>query len=48
MIKKRSTYDYMKRIRGSWEINPVTRVKRNDIKNNKKRRQQEKKLIREH
>lgn len=46
MRKRKSTYDYIKKIRGSWEINPVTRVKENDAKNNKKRRQQEKKLIR--
>jgi len=47
MAKKKSTYDYMKGIRGSWVINPRTRVQENEMKNKKKRRQEEKKLIKD-
>lgn len=47
MAKKKSTYDYVKKIRGSWVINPRTRVEENDMKNKKKRRQEEKKLIKD-
>jgi len=47
MIKKKSTFDYIKGIRGGWMINPRTRVQENDMKNKKKRRQGEKKLIKD-
>ena len=47
MKKTKSTFDYMKEIRSYWVINPRTRVKEKDIKNKKKRRQAEKKLIKE-
>jgi hypothetical protein len=47
MRKKKSTFDYIKGIRNSWVINPRTRVQENEIKNKKKRRQEEKKLIKE-
>ena len=47
MIKKKTTFDYAKSIRKVWAINPRTRVKDNDMKNKKKRRQNEKKLIRD-
>ncbi|MDP4182843.1 MAG: hypothetical protein Q8942_17375 [Bacillota bacterium] len=47
MNKKKSVFDYIKEIRGSWVINPRTRVKENDLKNKKKRRQKEKKLIKD-
>jgi hypothetical protein len=47
MKKKKSTFDYIKGIRNSWVINPRTRVQENEIKNKKKRRQEEKKLIKE-
>ena len=47
MIKKKSTYDYIKRIRMDWVINPRTRVQENEMKNKKKRRQAEKKLIKD-
>jgi len=47
MVKKKSTYDYIKEIRRSWVINPRTRVQENKLKNKKKRRQEEKKLIRD-
>ena len=43
--KKETTFDYIKQIRNSWDINPRTRVQENDIKNKKKRRQEEKKLL---
>jgi len=46
MIKKKSTFDYIKSIRSGWIINPRTRVQDNNMKNKKKRRQYEKKLIR--
>ncbi len=44
MIKKKSMFDYIKKIRRNWVINPRTRVKENELKNKKKRRQEEKKL----
>lgn len=47
MTKMKSTFDYIKKIRGSWVINPRTRVQENEIKNKKKRRQKEKKLIKD-
>ena len=37
----------MKEIRKSWDINPRTRVQENELKNKKKRRQDEKKIVRE-
>ena len=47
MIKKISFFDYIKGIRVSWVINPRTRVQENNMKNKKKRRQDEKKLIKD-
>ena len=44
---KKTTYDYIKKIRKSWEINPRTRVKDNELKNGKKRRQKEKKIMKD-
>jgi hypothetical protein len=45
--KKKSTYDYIKEIRKSWLINPKTRVQENELKNKKKRRQKDKKVIKD-
>ena len=47
MIKKKSTFDYIKEIRGRWVINPQTRIQENEMKDKKKRRQEEKKLIKD-
>jgi hypothetical protein len=47
MTKKKSTFDYMKEVRGSWVINPRTRVQENNQKNKKKRRQDEKKFVKD-
>ena len=47
MIKKKSTFDYIKGIRCGWVINPRTRVQDNEMKNKKKRRHEEKKLIKD-
>ncbi len=47
MKKNKSSYDYIKQIRNSWVINPRTRVKENDMRNKKKRRQEEKKMIKD-
>jgi len=47
MKEKKSTFDYIKSIRNTWVINPRTRVQENTLKNKKKRRQSEKKLIEE-
>ncbi len=47
MIKKKSNFEIMKEIRGSWVINPRTRVQENEMRNKKKRRQEEKKLIKD-
>jgi hypothetical protein len=47
MKRMKSTYDYLKIIRTSWVINPRTRVQENELKNKKKRRQKEKKLVKD-
>ncbi len=47
MRKIKSTFDYIKTIRGSWVINPRTRVQENEMKNKKKRRQEEKRLVKD-
>lgn len=47
MAKKRTMLDLMQEIRKSWVINPRTRVKENEIKNKKKRRQEDKKVTKE-
>jgi len=47
MAKKKSVFDYMKEIRSSWVINPRTRVQENEMKNKKKRRQGEKKILKD-
>lgn len=44
MKKKKTTFDFIKEIRRNWMINPRTRVKENELKNKKKRRQEEKKI----
>ncbi len=46
-MKKKTTYELMKEIRKSWDMNPRTRVQENELKNKKKRRQEEKKMTRE-
>lgn len=43
--KNKTTFDFMRQVRNSWDINPRTRVQDNDLKNKKKRRQEEKKLL---
>ncbi len=45
MKKKKGTYELMKEIRKSWDINPRTRIQENETKNKKKRRQEEKKIV---
>lgn len=47
MKKAKSTFEYIKEIRSNWVINPRTRVQENEIKNKKKRRQDEKKLTKD-
>ncbi|MGI6122564.1 MAG: hypothetical protein ACOYIG_00060 [Acetivibrionales bacterium] len=47
MNKMKSTYEYIKQFRGSWVINPRTRVQENKINNKKKRRQEEKKILKD-
>lgn len=47
MIKKKNTFDYIKGIHGGWAINPRTRVQENEMKNKKKRRQEENRLIKD-
>lgn len=45
MKKKKSNYELMKEIRGTWTLNPVTKIHDNNIKKNiKKDRRQGKKL----
>lgn len=43
--KKKTMIDIMKQMRSSWQINPRTRVKENELKNKKKRREDDKKLV---
>jgi len=45
--KKKTTFDLIKTIRNEWSINPRTRVQENELKNKKKRRQNERKLVKE-
>jgi hypothetical protein len=48
MVKKQNRMiELMKQVRNSWQMNPRTRVQENEIKNKKKRRQEEKKLNKE-
>lgn len=47
MKRKKSTFEYIKKLRCSWVINPRTRVQENEKKSKKKRRQEEKKLVKE-
>jgi len=47
MAKKKNMLDLMKEIRRSWVINPRTRVQENELKSNKKRRQEDKKITKE-
>jgi hypothetical protein len=47
MTKKKSCYEYIREIRGSWVINPRTRVQENELKNKKKRRQDQKKMVKD-
>lgn len=45
MKKKKNNFELMKEIRGTWTLNPVTRVHDNNIKKNiKKERRQGKNL----
>lgn len=44
---KKSTFDFIKEIRSEWVINPRTRVQENEMRNKKKRRHEEKKLIKD-
>ena len=45
--KKKTMYDLMKEVRRTWSMNPATRVREDETKNKKKRRQHEKKMIRD-
>lgn len=47
MTKKKSAFDYIREVRGSWTINPRTRIQENELKNKKKRRQEEKKKVKD-
>jgi len=47
VYKKKSTADLMREIRGTWVINPRTRIQENNLKDKKKRRQEEKKIIKD-
>ncbi|MDQ7094693.1 hypothetical protein REC12_13940 [Desulfosporosinus sp. PR] len=47
MLKKQSTLACIQGIRGSWVINPRTRIQENELKNTKKRRQKDKKAIKD-
>ncbi|OPZ93767.1 MAG: hypothetical protein BWY74_01004 [Firmicutes bacterium ADurb.Bin419] len=49
MKKKKSNIELMKEIRGTWKLNPVTRVHDNDIKKNiKKERREGKSMCKSH
>ena len=46
MVKKKKTMtDLMLQVRNTWKINPRTRIKEDEQKNKKKRREADKKLV---
>ena len=45
--REKSMLDIMKQVRQSWNINPRTKIKEDERKNIKKRRQDNKKLTKE-
>ncbi len=46
MVKKKKTMtEMMLQIRNTWKINPRTRIKEDEQKNKKKRREADKKLV---
>lgn len=45
--KRKSILEIMKQVRGNWTINPRTRVQDNKLKDKKKRRQTEKKILKD-
>lgn len=47
MRKQKTPLELIKSIRNEWRINPRTRVQENELKNKKKRRQNERKLVHE-
>jgi hypothetical protein len=47
MTKTKRTFDYIKKVRNTWVIVPCSRVRENEMKNRKKRRQKDKKLIKD-
>lgn len=47
MAKKKTTIDFIKTVRGEWTMNPITRIQENVLKSKKKRRQEEKKLVKD-
>lgn len=47
MKKKKTNLDLIKTIRNEWSINPRTRVQENELKDKKKRRQDEQKIVKE-
>jgi hypothetical protein len=47
MTKKKSNVDYIKEIRREWVINPRTRIQENNLRDKKKRRQEEKRIVKD-
>jgi len=47
MTKTKRTFDCIKKIRNTWVIAPCSRVCENEMRNRKKRRQKDKKLIKD-
>jgi len=47
MTKKKTNIDYIKEIRREWIINPRTRIQENSLKDKKKRRQEDKRIVKE-
>ncbi len=47
MKKKINSIEYIKKTRNFWSINPITRIKKNGMKDKKKRRALDKKLIKD-
>ena len=47
MTKKKTKIDYIKEIRREWIINPRTRIQENSLKDKKKRRQEDKRIVKE-
>ena len=47
MTKRKTNIDYIREIRREWVINPRTRIQENSLRDKKKRRQEDKRIVKE-